>query len=329
MFRRSDVHRLNPSCSSGPNPAPRLEAIPHSRTRPRRARRPALGTRHFYRVGLSCLLLAGALPTRAQAQRIEISDSLAANAEALKVKMGPHWIGKVWRYQFGDYVVEKGSSSRTNESTTPAAAPGTRPEDIEQRTHRKRQDYSFALRDKAGNVATIEASNYVSVEELKTVFRTLKFLSPGKWLESGDLLPWEKEVHWDPDESADKIHVFSAVITTGVDDPETWALFMALAGPEEVGQERKASLSNGKREIEIIATSSNKLGTDPRDLPALGWQFIEDQRALCALQYDGGGLIGALKKTIWIDSRLDPRTKLVLAAAMTSLLQIPGIGPPG
>lgn len=329
MFRRSDVHTLSRPCAKGPTPASRLQAIPRSRTGPRRARRPALGTRPLCRIGFSCLLLAGAVPAGARDQRIEISDSLVANAEALKVKMGPLWPGRVWRYQFGDYVVEKGSSSRTHERTTPTAPPGTRPKDVEQRTHRKHQSYSFALRDNAGNVATVEAANDVSVEELKTVYRSLKFWSLGKWLESEDLLPWEKEVIWEPAESADTIHVFSAVIATGVDDPESWALFMAFAGPEEAGRERKAFLSNGEREIEILATSSNKPGTAQRDLPARGWEFVEDQRALCALQYDAGGLMGALKKTIWIDSRLDPKTKLVLAAAMTSLLQIPGIGPPG
>ena len=32
---------------------------------------------------------------------IVLSDDLASNSEALKVKMGTQWMGKIWKFKFG------------------------------------------------------------------------------------------------------------------------------------------------------------------------------------------------------------------------------------
>ncbi len=57
-------------------------------------------------------MLATAGITQAQ-KDIVISDSLAANSEKLKVKMGSQGFGKIWKFQFGNYAVIS-SKSRMN-----------------------------------------------------------------------------------------------------------------------------------------------------------------------------------------------------------------------
>ena len=53
-----------------------------------------------------------------QAQKdIIISDSLAANSEKLKVKMGSQGLGKIWKFQFGNYAVISSKAGWTTTST--------------------------------------------------------------------------------------------------------------------------------------------------------------------------------------------------------------------
>ena len=72
----------------------------------------------------------------------------------------------------------------------------------------------------------------------------------------------------------------------------------------------------------VTPTSSNKNGSDTRSLPALGYEFIENDQSLSALQYYGGGAFGLNKNIIWINKSVDEKMKLILAAAGTAILQI-------
>ena len=42
---------------------------------------------------------------QAQGKELIISKELAENSEMLKVKMGAQWMGKIWKFKFGDYAV--------------------------------------------------------------------------------------------------------------------------------------------------------------------------------------------------------------------------------
>ena len=84
----------------------------------------------------------------------------------------------------------------------------------------------------------------------------------------------------------------------------------------------EAFLRNAEQIINIISISSNKNGNDSRMLPALGYEFVENGQSLCAMQYYGGGAMGYNKNIVWLKSGLEPRMKLILAAARTSLMQL-------
>ncbi len=70
-----------------------------------------------------------------------------------------------------------------------------------------------------------------------------------------------------------------------------------------------------------MTVTSNRHGDDPRSLPATGYEFMEGDQAIGALQYFGGGLWGTNKNIVWIHQELDADMKLLLAAAMTAVLE--------
>src|SRR2546428_7262385 len=73
------------------------------------------------RVFRAVLFLAGlvAAPAVSAAQKtIRISDTLARNAERLKVERGAQWMGHIGKWRFGDYAVVSGKPGWTNTRTT-------------------------------------------------------------------------------------------------------------------------------------------------------------------------------------------------------------------
>ena len=57
-------------------------------------------------------------------------------------------------------------------------------------------------------------------------------------------------------------------------------------------------------------------------MPARGYEFREGDRAIAALQYYGGGYPTSKKHlVVFLRNDLDPRAKLLLAAAMAAILQ--------
>ena len=54
----------------------------------------------------------------------------------------------------------------------------------------------------------------------------------------------------------------------------------------------------------------------------MGYEFTENGKTICAMQYYGGGAFGLNKNIFWIDSTLNQSMKLIVAAAMTSILEM-------
>jgi hypothetical protein len=65
--------------------------------------------------------------------------------------------------------------------------------------------------------------------------------------------------------------------------------------------------------------------------PAMGYEFLEDGHSICALQTFGGRSLKNSRR-VWMHRELDAGMKLVLAAAMTTILEIEssrtGLEPP-
>jgi len=107
-----------------------------------------------------------------------------------------------------------------------------------------------------------------------------------------------------------------------LNEEDVWVLIKSLEDGSQANYEFRAFLTSQDRTISIERTTSNKEGQDSRSIPAKGYEFIENGKSLCAVQYYGGGMMGMNKNIIWIRSELSAKEKLILASAMTALLQV-------
>jgi hypothetical protein len=244
------------------------------------------------------LLFVLAIANTIQAQKdIIISDSLAANSEKLKVKMGSQGLGKIWKFQFGNYAVISSkagwtiTSSKTNILDTKTEGKSTK-------------KFSFLMTNKLNDTAKVNAVNNTSVLLIDTF---ITILGPRE--------------SWDEHDLRQESQNFSAYITINGDTSEIWALFMNIVKGTNTHM-YDALLTNGERKIFVSPASSNKNDGDVRSMPALGYEFIENGQSLSALQYYGGGMMGMNKNIVWIHNGLDEKTKLILAAASTAILQM-------
>jgi len=241
-------------------------------------------------------LLMGTSLTQAQPVNIIISDDLAASAEGLKVKIGAQTPGKISKFRFGDYAVVQSKMGWTV-TTEKSNLFNTK---TESKTESK---FSFVLCNKSSDSAFVNAMSNVEVKELQSM----------------ELFP---NLYFGVDELSGFSDLFLSFITTSDNKDENWVLHMAETFGTDVENRFAASLSNGVLIIDIIPASSNKNGDDSRIFPALGYEFVLNEQSIGAMQYFGGGALGYNKNIVWLKSELDPEMKLLLAAAMTSLMQI-------
>lgn len=247
------------------------------------------------RICILGLLFFGVLLTNAQQKEIVLRDDLTANSEKLKVKMGTQWMGKIWQFKFGDYAVKDSKNGWTT-STLNKKFFSFKAESSSD------QQFSFILGNKSKETAQVNVDFSIKTKELQTISILTNY-----YIEQNVLLS--------------ETQSFSAFISTSDNEEDTWVLVLNLTQGEEVGFEQEAFFTNGVRWINVLTTSSNLNGNDSRSYPALGYEFVENDESLCAVQYYGGGAFGYNKNVIWLRSSLDERDKLLLAAAMTSLLQ--------
>jgi len=243
------------------------------------------------------LLVAGlvAAPGVCPAQKtIRISDSLARNAERLKVERGAQWMGHIGKWRFGDYAVVSGKPGWTHTRTTGNVFQT----ESETRTH---DTFTFVLTNAATDSAIVNAARNVDVQELYKLD-----LGHG-WSLGSDEVVQESEN-------------FTALITINRDTTETWVLFLGSTSGSDIPGKHTAFLTNEERRIFLSLASSNQNAYDFRGMPALGYEFVENGQSLCALQYFGG--LFDFTQIVWMHSNLDARTKLILAAAMTAVLQL-------
>ena len=249
---------------------------------------------YWFNTCFFCLLLSVGSLCKAQ-KNIVISDSLSANAEMLKVKMGVQW-GKIWKMHFGDYAVVSGKSGWTT-SSTKGNFFNTKTED------KSTQKFSFILVNKTPDSARVNAANNIQVQSLHEM----------------ELFP---HFSWGSNELVQASHNFSAFININSDTSQAWGLFMNVTNARDAEGSYEAFLTNGERKVFIIPASADKNGNERTSSSAMGYELKENGKPIGAVQYFGGGMLGMNKNIVWIHNQLDPTFKLILAAAITALLQI-------
>jgi hypothetical protein len=110
-----------------------------------------------------------------------------------------------------------------------------------------------------------------------------------------------------PDQTGD-YHAASAAYKTVLTQGErTIVLRFASSRPELVGAKRPSFASQLKMQLAP---------------PAMGYEFTENGQSLCAVQYFSEGMGGSNTFFVWMRRDVDPRSKLMLAAAMTAVLEM-------
>lgn len=262
-----------------------------------------------FRAALSLFGLLVALPATAAPKNIILSDSLLANADKWDVKQGAEWLG-TRKLRFGDYAVACKQGWTTGGSGTNLFKTKS-----ESWTATK---FSLVLSDKTTDSAFVNAAH-------ETNARSNPGLRLGKgWTAGGDGRTVESDR-------------FMASITLNRDTTE-WVLAIGSIdvsdrhGDSIEGEAaHAATLTSGERRIVLHPVFSQEFKKPPSFVsqvtmsfrpPAMGYEFVEDGRSLCAVEYFSSGLAGSAKKTIWLDRNADPGMRLVLVAAMTAVIQL-------
>ncbi len=224
-----------------------------------------------------------------------ISDSLKANAEMLKVKMGMQTTGKIPKFKVGDYAVVSSkmgwihSSSTSNFFDTKSDSKSS-------------QKFSFVLAGQGVDSAKVDAATNTQLQTHNSVQVSEHF-------------------SWGDDELLKQSINFSAYISLTSDTSKVWVLVMQEETGSQANGKNKAFLTDGARRIQIFPVSSDSNGQHSMS-PALGYEFVEIGKSVSALQYSGGGMFPLNHNIIWLHKDTDPKMKLVLTAAMIAILEL-------
>src|SRR2546422_10914365 len=112
-----------------------------------------------FRVVLLFAGLVAAPPVSAAQKTIRISDSLARNAERLKVERGAQWMGHIGKWRFGDYTVVSGKPGWTHTRATGNFFQN----ESESAAH---DTFTFVLTNAATDSAVVNAARNANVQEL-------------------------------------------------------------------------------------------------------------------------------------------------------------------
>ena len=248
--------------------------------------------RYFRKLALGMLMF---ISTFSKAQKsVMISDSLAANAEKFSVKPGSQGPGKMWKIHFGDYGVVTSKMGWMSEKVKGNLLQTK----IETASTVK---FNFVFTGKTPDTAWVSAANNVVVRALQSL----------------ELFP---HFTWGTDEITRESKNFSAFITINQDTAGTWALFLNETRGTQAEQTSEAFLTCGQRKIILSPVNSGKKSASPFSVQAEGYEFFENGHSLCALQYFGG--LSMNSNIVWLNKELDPKMKLILSAAMTTVLQV-------
>jgi hypothetical protein len=245
----------------------------------------------------------------AQKKNIIISDSLILNADEMKVKVGTVLGNKIPAFKFGEYSVTKSKKSSIV-TKQKANLLGTKNQ------YKTAYKFYFILNNNSSDSVVVRAEFNKNIKETFA----LELLPP---ITSRDGRIEFLNFYWGDDNVLKDSVNFVATITESTNKEDVWNLLMLKTSGSEINYKNEGILTNGDRIIYIVpVSSSNENELRPFSFPALGYEFVENNNSICAVQYLGSGALGYNKNIIWIHSKIDQRIKLILAAAMTALLEI-------
>lgn len=233
----------------------------------------------------------------AAAAGIIVDENLLASANVYKVSLGMQKPGRTWNFKFGDYSIVS-SKAGTAVTTTTGSLLGLRGE------HQTHQEYSFVMKGGDSANAHVKAVQNAEAADIQDLDLGSGFAIDIEAIAGG----------------VDDL-VASILIENDQSGPWTLLLNVKRSWANTVEETSMSFLGNGERNILVVPVTSDPPGSKSSALPARGYQFLEEDRPIAALQYLGAGALGFNKNVVYLRRDLDPTTRLMLAAAMSAIMQ--------
>lgn len=236
-----------------------------------------------------CVLLGGNLKLNAQSGKdIPIDSQLEENSEKYKVILGK-------KYKFGDYkVIESKAGKMTVKGNSNLF--NTKSET------NTRIKFGFVLGNDSPNQVSVNAASNTIVKLKQPVEVFSGFYVGDDELELNEAN-------------------FTATLVWNQDTSQMWLLFMKDSFGTQTDDSYQGILTNGERTMYLVPSSSEVSKKSLIPLPAVGYEVFEDGRSWAAMQYRGAGALGMNRCYVWLHNDIDSDTKLLLSAAMMTLLK--------
>jgi hypothetical protein len=254
---------------------------------------------------------AGALVSAAMAssnKTVQLDEGLLANAEVLKVTLGMSTPAHPVNISFGDYAVVSSKVWGGRESTRSEFFSGVT------RT-RVRNNFTFVFKGPEPATANVKAEWNILTEK------------PGQCFEVDIGTGVAIELCSSDEEPKPGLHdVLVAPIRIEGEASGRWTMLLDVVRSESGLTERTGTsfLTDGNRQIVIRPVTSAGPSKSLLDLPARGYEFWEEGKSIGAVQYYAGGVLGLNKNVVYLRRDLDPQMKLLLASAMTAIMEYRG-----
>lgn len=229
------------------------------------------------------------------ASRIILADGLRVGTDVMRARMTFQAPGRIWNFKFGEYTIVK---SRISAAATTTTGDGTLENSL------ATSSFWFVLKGAGPETVHVEA------------FQRIGSLN----VEGVDIAP-DSSVGVEGVTGVHS-HLVATLAFEGEEAP-LWKLYLnSVKTGGGIGEKTSVSyMTDGTREIVLAPVTNDVPGAKGHSIPTRGYEFAEQGTPLGAVQYYGGGIFGLNQNYIHLRRDLDRRTKLLLAAAMTAVMQ--------
>lgn len=240
----------------------------------------------------ACLVLTAACRS---ASRILVADSLRAGTDIMRARMTFQAPGRIWNFKFGEYVVVK---SKLSPEATTTVGDGTLENSL------TTSSFWFILKGAGPETVKVEAFQRIGALNIEDIDVSARLSVGAEGIRGAH------------------DHLVATLNVEGEEGPP-WKLYLnAVVAGGGTGERTSLSyMTDGTREIVLRPVTNDVPGGKRHAIPARGYEFAEKGTPLGAVQYYGGGMFGINQHYIHLRRDLDSRTKLLLAAAMTAVMQ--------
>jgi len=275
------------------------------------------------RIGLIVIQMQAGAVLIAQANII-INDSLAWHGDTLAIKVD-NPVGLNLKFSMGDYIIQTEHGKWNNYMDTKERLLGLRMvTDIT-------NIVSFSIRDSFSYLAVVTIEQKKRENDYQA-YKVANFLLSKN--QDGEYLADDDEPIFSGGEiPIGKLESLTAHITVNGVDSTSWTFYAVKAKGNQWKPPIDLFLTNGVKTFNLYHVSSDAYFdySHPhpyrKNRPAMGVEFFEGTKALCAVQYDAGvannldlGPIQSFGCKAWMLHDLDPNTRIVLVATMSALM---------